>query len=58
MRITDVAVPNDVKNITGSLAGTPVYIAPGVFHSKLNDSKANIYSFGIMLWEMWYGRMV
>ena len=28
----------------------------GVFHSKLYDSKADIYSFGMMLWEMWYGR--
>ena len=33
-----------------------MYIAPEVFHSKLYDSKADIYSFGIMLWEMWYGR--
>ena len=31
-------------------------IAPEVFHSEVYDSKADIYSFGIMLWEMWYGR--
>ena len=56
MKITDVGVSKDAKDITGTLAGTPVYIAPEVFHSKLYDSKADIYSFGIMLWEMWYGR--
>ena len=56
VKITDVGVSKDVKDITGTLAGTPVYIAPEVFHSKLYDSKADIYSFGIMLWEMWYGR--
>jgi len=33
-----------------------VYVAPEVFHSEVYDSKADIYSFGIMLWEMWYGR--
>ena len=38
------------------MAGTPVYIAPEVFHSKVYDSKADIYSFGLLLWEMWYGR--
>ena len=56
VKITDVGVSKDAKDITGTLAGTPVYIAPEVFHSKLYDSKADIYSFGIMLWEMWYGR--
>ena len=56
MKITDVGISKDVKDITGTLAGTPVYIAPEVFHSKVYDSKADIYSFGIMLWEMWYGR--
>ena len=33
-----------------------MYIAPEVFHSQLYDSKADIYSFGIVLWEMWYGQ--
>ena len=56
VKITDVGISKDAKDITGTLAGTPVYIAPEVFHSKLYDSKADIYSFGIMLWEMWYGR--
>ena len=38
------------------MAGTPVYIAPEVILSRLYDYKADIYSFGIMLWEMWYGK--
>ena len=56
MKITDVGVSKEAKDITGTLAGTPVYIAPEVFHSEVYDSKADIYSFGIMLWEMWYGQ--
>ena len=56
MKITDVGVSKDVKEITGTLEGTPAYIAPEVFHSKVYDSKVDIYSFGIILWEMWYGQ--
>ena len=56
MKITDVGVSKDVKDITGTLVGTPAYVAPEVFHTKVYDSKADIYSFGIMLWEMWYGQ--
>ena len=56
MKITDVGVSKHAKDITGTLAGTPLYIAPEVFCSKVYDSKADIYSFGIMMWEMWYGQ--
>ena len=55
MKVTDVGVSKPVTDITGTLAGTPVYIAPEVFHSEVYDCKADIYSLGIMLWEMWYG---
>ena len=43
-------------DITGTLAGTPVYMAPEVFHSRVYDSKADIYSLGLLMWEMWYGQ--
>ena len=39
----------------GTMSGTPMYLAPEVIKSCLYDYKADIYSFGIMLWEMWYG---
>ena len=32
-----------------------MYLAPEVIESRLYDFKVDIYSFGIMLWEMWYG---
>ncbi len=41
--------------ITGTMTGTPAYVAPEVIRSSVYDSKADIYSFGIMMWEMWYG---
>ena len=42
--------------ITGTMAGTFAYAAPEVIRSKVYDSKADIYSFGIIMWEMWYGK--
>ena len=56
VKITDVAVSKEAKNITGTLTGTLIYIAPEVLHSNLYDSKVDIYSFGLILWEMWYGK--
>ena len=55
MKVSDVGVSKTAIDITGTLAGTPLYIAPEVFHSEVYDCKADIYSLGIMLWEMWYG---
>ena len=42
--------------ITGTMAGTPNFVAPEVITSTVYDNKADMYSFGIMMWEMWYGR--
>ena len=56
MKVTDVGVSKPAVDITGTLVGTPVYIAPEVFHSEVYDCNADIYSLGIILWEMWYGQ--
>ena len=56
MKLYDVSVCKEVDSITGKFRGTPRYMAPKVLRSELNDFKADIYSFGIMLWEIWYGR--
>ena len=55
VRVSDVGISKEAGEITGTIAGSPVYIAPEVFQSKLYDSKADIYSLGIILWEVWYG---
>ena len=54
-KLADVGASKEAKAITGTMAGTPLYLAPEVIKSHLYDYKADIYSFGIMLWEMWYG---
>ena len=42
--------------ITGTRLGTPLYMAPEVHEGKTYDSKADIHSFGIMMWEMWFSK--
>ena len=37
------------------MCGTPLYMAPEVQEGKAYDSKADMYSFGLMMWEMWFG---
>ncbi|XP_027052186.1 uncharacterized protein LOC113679429 [Pocillopora damicornis] len=56
VRIGDVGVSKEASKVSGTVKGSFSYMAPEVFHSKLYDFKADIYSFGIMLWEMWFGR--
>ena len=56
VKIADVGVAKEEKMITGTMAGTPAFVAPELIRSSMYDSKADIYSFGIMMWEMWYGR--
>ena len=38
------------------MTGSDAYLAPEVIRCKEYDNKTDIYSFGIMLWEMWYGK--
>lgn len=56
VKIADVGVSKEGNMITGTMAGTPAFVAPEVIRSSVYDSKADMYSFGIMMWEMWYGR--
>ena len=40
---------------TGAICGTSIYLAPEVFETQIYNSKADMYSFGYVLWELWYG---
>ena len=56
MKVTDVGISKAAKDITGTIAGSPEYMAPEVFRTAAYDKRADIYSLGIMLWEIWYGQ--
>ena len=42
----------------GTLVGTSIYMAPEVIQSQLKvySTKVDIYSLGLLMWEMWYGQ--
>ena len=56
VKIADVGLAKAEIDITGTFRGTPLYTAPEVFRSQVYDSKADIYSLGLLMWEMWYGQ--
>ena len=56
IKLTDVGLTKKEQEITGTLCGTLVYMAPEVYDEKRYSSKADIYSLGLIMWEMWYGR--
>ena len=55
VKVTDVGASKEAVYITGTYAGSPAYMAPEVLKSQVYNSKADIYSLGIMLWEIWHG---
>ncbi|XP_063419671.1 uncharacterized protein LOC134704820 [Mytilus trossulus] len=54
VKIADMGVAKEVSHILGTLTGTLTTIAPGVYHGKLYGTEADIYSLGIIMWEIWY----
>ena len=54
VKLTDVGVAKHERDISGTFCGTPLYLAPEVLDGQVYDSQADMYSFGIILWEMWY----
>ena len=56
IKVADLGLATCTNMITGSILGSPLYMAPEVHEGKVYDSKADIHSFGIMMWEMWFGK--
>jgi len=44
-----------VDNLTfAKLCGTPAYVAPEIFNDNKSTNKSDVYSMGIVLWELLY----
>ena len=56
IKIADLGLATFKNRITGTMCGTLLYLAPEVQQGKVYDSKVDIYSFGITMWEMWFGK--
>ena len=56
--MADLGLATFRNQITGTYCGTPWYMAPEIRENKIYDSKVDMYSFGLMMWEMWFGEIV
>ncbi|XP_013408025.1 fibroblast growth factor receptor 4-like isoform X1 [Lingula anatina] len=55
LKLSDVGLTKAESQITGTLCGTIAYSAPEVLAGMAYNKQADLYSFGLILWEMWYG---
>ncbi|CAG2254641.1 unnamed protein product [Mytilus edulis] len=58
VRLADFGLSKKEANITGTLTGTPLYMAPEVLMGHLYGTEADIYSLGMIIYELWYYRPV
>ncbi|XP_078380448.1 uncharacterized protein LOC144663395 [Oculina patagonica] len=56
VKLTDIGVAKHERDISGTMCGTLLYLAPEVMDGRIYNSKADMYSFGMILWEMWYAK--
>src|SRR5205807_9312068 len=56
--VTDfgLALPAQATESTVTIVGTPAYMAPEQFEGKPVTAAADIYAFGVLLYEMVVGR--
>jgi receptor-interacting serine/threonine-protein kinase 5 len=55
-KIADLGLAKQEEDILGTVTGTPTTMAPEVLKGKVYGTQADIFSVGIILWEMWYAR--
>ncbi|CAC5411329.1 unnamed protein product [Mytilus coruscus] len=55
-KIANVGMATEEISIQGFFTSSPSTMAPEIFQGKVKETSMDIYSVGIILWEMWYGR--
>ena len=58
IKVADLGLASFKNRITGTVCGTNLYMAPEVYEGKSYDTKVDMYSFGLIMWEMWFGKRV
>lgn len=57
-KLSDIGM-SELENLSkGIIIARPMYTAPEVLDGRPYSFSADIFSLGIMTWEMWYGRRV
>ena len=44
------------SHISGMCNGTPLYIAPEILNNGRTSKLADVYSFGVIMWELGHGK--
>ncbi|BFZ10890.1 hypothetical protein BsWGS_13929 [Bradybaena similaris] len=56
-KIADLGLAKKVRDRDSSASGTPIFMAPEVLlQTDKSNTKVDIYSFGMIMWELWYGK--
>ncbi|CAC5364629.1 unnamed protein product [Mytilus coruscus] len=58
VRLVDLRLSRSEENISGTVVGTPSYMASEVMSGELCGSEADIYSLGMVVYELLYYRPV
>ncbi|KAL9963718.1 hypothetical protein ACROYT_G027252 [Oculina patagonica] len=58
IKVADLGLAKYKHIITGTVCGTILYMAPEVHEGKSYCTKVDMYSFGLIMWEMWFGERV
>ena len=59
IKVADLGLATFKNQITGTYCGSPWYMAPEISReNRIYDSKVDMYSFGLTMWEMWFGEIV
>lgn len=43
----------DATSVTNKTGGTPAFTAPEVFRGERISPRADVYAFGIAMWQLW-----
>lgn len=49
---------NSKSHVSGMRKGTPLYIPPEVLNEGKGRKAADLFPFGVMMWELYHGRTV
>ena len=56
VKLADVGQTRRESEISGTRCGTGCYSAPEVLAGLTHGCSADMFSFGMLLWELWHGR--
>jgi hypothetical protein len=58
VKVCDMGLAKPVTQVTGTCCGTMLYIAPELLLQHPCGLSADMFSIGMILWELWHGKRV